>query len=274
MPSMPEITPRRDLHVFYVLDTSGSMEGAPIQILNTTMQETIRAMEKVAKSNGDAQLKISVLEFASTARWMQKEGPEKVEDFTWIDLSAGGLTQMGAAIKELNSKLNRKEFLNSPTGSFLPIIIFMTDGHPTDDYEKELQEMKKNKLFCRAAKIGFAVGDHADTEMIAHLTGDSEAVIRTNNLGLFAKLLQFVSVTSSIVGSASQVSGGPISTGGSIVTEVLNDMGVSPDEVRPGFSYFDDETVILDEPEANIGGVDLMAKEEPPQVEWDEDDDW
>ena len=94
MPSLDNrgATPRRDLHVFYVLDTSGSMEGNPIQILNQAMLETIGVLKKVAKSNGDAQLKLSVLEFGSMVRWMQKDGPQKVEDFVWQDLSAGGLT--------------------------------------------------------------------------------------------------------------------------------------------------------------------------------------
>lgn len=249
--SVLEPTARRDLHVFYVLDTSGSMVGTPIQILNQAMQETIRALEKVAKKNGDAQLKLSVLEFNTTVKWMHQAGPQRVEDFAWFDLTAGGLTQIGAALDELNSKLSRREFMKSEGGTLLPIIIFMTDGHPTDDYHKSLDVIKQNKLFRRASKIGFAVGEHADAEMIAHLTGDSEAVIRTNNLALFAKLLQFVSVTSSVIASTSQISGGPTSNGRTALKRALEETGVDANEINPGFVYYDAETTLLDEQAAN-----------------------
>lgn len=268
MPGRSEMepTPRRDLHVFYVLDTSGSMDGTPIQILNQAMQETIKALEKVAKKNGDAQLKISVLEFNSSVKWMKKEGPEKIEDFIWMDLTAGGLTQIGAALEELNIKLSRKEFLKSASGTLLPVIIFMTDGHPTDDYQKALDDIKTNKLFRRSSKIGFAVGENADAEMIAHLTGDSEAVIRTNNLALFAKLLQFVSVTSSVIASTSQISGGPVSNGRTALKQALEETGISENEINPGFNYFDADTVVLDDPGAK----------DSADIVWEDadDDEW
>lgn len=261
-----ESTPRRDLHVFYVLDTSGSMEGKPIQILNQEMLETVRVLNKVAKRNGDAQLKLSVLEFSSTAKWMQKNGPENVEDFIWSDLSAGGLTNIGAALKELNSKLSTKEFLRSASGTLLPIIIFMTDGYATDEYEKELANIKKNKLFRRAAKIGFAIGDSPDVEMIAHLTGDSEAVVQTDDLQMFAKLLQFVSVTSSIMQSTSQVAGGQVGSGREALKRAREEAGVDARDIRPGFSYLDEDTVVLDVPDPAASGADII---------WDDaDDDW
>ena len=42
MPTMDKLTevPRKDLHVFYVLDTSSSMLGTKIDTLNHTMAET------------------------------------------------------------------------------------------------------------------------------------------------------------------------------------------------------------------------------------------
>ena len=241
MPRIPDAAPRRDLNVFYVLDTSGSMEGEPIQILNRTMQETLRALEKVAGSTADAQIKLSVLQFASQVKWMHANGPEDVRNVRWINLSAGGLTQIGAAIRELNKKLTNKEFMKSEVGSLLPIIIFMTDGHPTDEYMAALDEIKQNKLYRRATKIGFAVGEYADVQMIAHLTGDSEAVINTSDLGVFAKLLQFVSVTSSIMGSTSTTANAPGSAGREAVRQALEESGINKDDVTPGFSYYNPE---------------------------------
>ena len=82
-PTTLEAAPRRELHVFYVLDTSGSMQGQPIQRLNRAMEETTQALKQLAYHNGDAKVKIAVMEFNSVVRWMQPAGPEEMDDFFW-----------------------------------------------------------------------------------------------------------------------------------------------------------------------------------------------
>ena len=67
----------------------------------------------------------------------------------------------------------------------MPVIIFMTDGYATDDWEPKLDKVRESRWFCRATKIGFALGDDADRKMIASVVGNSEAVIQTNDLELF-----------------------------------------------------------------------------------------
>ncbi len=201
-----EVMPRRVLNIFYVLDTSGSMDGAPIGTLNDAMGETIEILSQQAKKNADALLKIAVLQFNSGCEWLQPSGPEDAVDFVWQDLKAGGITDMGAALKELGSKLSKDAYLSSMTGSFLPVIIFMTDGGATDDYEKALTEIRKNKWFSRATKIGFALGESPDKKMIAEVVGNAEAVLATADLELFSRLIKFVSTTSSMLCSASHTS--------------------------------------------------------------------
>ncbi len=194
---------RPDLHVFYVLDTSGSMKGNPIGVLNSAMDATVDALKQVAAVNSNARVKISVLEFNTSSRWIQPRGPEDMEDFFWDDLEAKGMTFMGAALDELNDKLHRGKFLGSTSSVYLPVIIFMTDGFANDDYESALARIRRNQWFEKATRIGFAIGQLPDEKMISKLTGDSERVIRTDNLGLFAKMLQFVSVSSVTLGSQS-----------------------------------------------------------------------
>lgn len=218
MPSTGDLNEvaRRELTVFYVLDTSGSMTGAPISTLNRAMEETIEVLKD--QKNSDAKLKIAVLEFNSGCKWVQPAGPEEMEDFFWEDLEAGGLTDVGAALNELDDKLSTKAFLDSMTGAYMPIIIFMTDGYATDDYTKALDEIRKNKWFKRATKIGFAIGDDPDLKMICEVVGNSEAVVRTNDLELFAQLLRFASVTASMLVSKSRTSEEEI-TGAKIIQQ-------------------------------------------------------
>ncbi|MBQ8849518.1 MAG: VWA domain-containing protein [Clostridia bacterium] len=235
MPSLSELEkpPRRAMHIFYVLDTSGSMQGASIAQLNRAMEETVEALKDVAKSNADAELKIAVLEFSSGCKWIQPKGPEDMEDFVWEDLTAGGLTDVGAALKELDSKMSRNAFLSSMTGSFLPLVIFMTDGYATDDYVKPLETIRKNKWFARATKIGFAIGDNPDINMIADVVGNGEAVVKTSDLEVFAKMIKFASVTSSMLNSTSRTTDEG-ATGADVVKTALNDGTITKTEVATG----------------------------------------
>ena len=223
---------RRALTVFYVLDTSGSMSGTPIATLNRAMNETIEALKTVAKSNADALLKVAVLEFNSGCNWVNPSGPEEMEDFLWEDLEAGGLTDVGAALKELDSELSRHAFLQSMTGAYLPVIIFMTDGFATDDYKKALLEIRNNKWFSRATKIGFALGDSPDMKMISEIVGNSEAVIKTEDLDLFARLIKFVSVTSTMNGSQSKTSDNGF-TGADIVSQIKKENPQETTSITP-----------------------------------------
>jgi uncharacterized protein YegL len=163
------------------------------------------------------------MEYNTQCRWVTSNGPEDLEeDFEYEYLEAGGLTEIGAALKELNQKLSRKEFLNSMTGALMPVIIFMTDGYATDDYKAALEEIRNNRWFARGTKIGFALGEDPDVAMLASIVGNSEAVIKTTDLELFKRLMKFVSVTASMLVSKS-VTSDTASSGADIVKMAVED---------------------------------------------------
>lgn len=261
MPTLNDLTgtPRKEMHVFYVLDTSGSMAGAKISMLNHAMEECTDALKDLAKSNADAELKVAVLEFNSGCKWITSNGPEALEDFEWDALEAGGLTDMGCALGELNDKMSRHAFLNSMTGALMPVIIFMTDGFATDNYIPALDEIRKNRWFARGTKIGFAIGDDVDEKMIASVVGNSEAVIKTTDLDLFCRLMKFVSVTASMLVSQSATTA--TATTGAQIVDMIKSSGELPDTVKIGVSV--DE--YYPEPDTDTGAA---------SDDWDDDEEW
>lgn len=232
------------LNLFYILDTSGSMRGEPISMLNRAMLDTIDAIRMEAEANSNAVIKISVLEFNTNCRWLSPSGAETLEDFEWNDLSAGGYTYMGSALKELGRKLTRKPggFLGSMSGTFTPVFIFMTDGFANDDYEPALHDLLMNKWFAKGTRVGFAIGKNPDTQMIAKLAGSSEAVIRTRDLGLFAQLLRWVSVSATTLASRTHTRGDTAS-GSAVMDDVYSrHVDVNRSDVSAGFTYCADES--------------------------------
>ncbi len=229
MPGNDIAITRKKLVIFYVLDTSGSMvDEGKIGALNEAMRETVTVLQEIASKNADAEMQIAVMEFSSGARWIT-DTPTFLEDFYWDDLTAGGLTDIGDALHELRTKMSRSAFLQSDTGYMVPIIIFMSDGLPTDpgSWEKELQKLTDektgNKWFKRSTKIAFALGKVADVNMLSKIVGNKEAVIQTNDLEDFKKMIKVVSATSSLLNSVSQPTGGAGTSGVDIVKKATGE---------------------------------------------------
>lgn len=216
---------RKLLPIIYVLDTSGSMAGSRISSVNEAMHDTIDVLKEVAADNPTAELKIGVLQFSSNAKWITDNGFLYPDDFYWNDLPAGGLTSMGAALDELNKKLSRSAWLNSPVGYKVPVIIFMSDGEPTDDYKKALDKLNAtNKWFKASTKIGIAVDD-ANVDVLQEIVGSKEAVIQVNDNETLKKLIRVVSVTASMIGSKSRTSD---DSQGKIMEVVNDEIGNKP----------------------------------------------
>ena len=195
---------RRTMVLFFVVDTSGSMAGSKIGTLNPAIEDVIPEIKDISENNADAQIKIAVLEFSDGAKWITPK-PVPAEDFHWDYLNASGLTDFGDACSCLNEKLSRNAFMSEITGSFAPAIFLLSDGEPTDDFIDRLDDLWKNNWFRKAIKVAVAIGDDANTEVLADFTGDSEAVLSVHSPEALRKMVKFVSVTSSQIGSKSSM---------------------------------------------------------------------
>ena len=257
-----EAIARKLLPIIYVLDTSGSMSGDRIAAVNSAMNETMEVLKDVSKNNPTAELKIGVLQFASGASWITDKGLVFMDDFYWNDLKAGGLTDLGVALEELDKKLSRSAFLNSSVGYKVPVIIFMSDGGPTDDYEAALKKVNANNRWFQAAiKIAIAVGDGADREVLAKIVGNPEAVIRVDDLETLKKLIRVVSVTASVLGSQSRSNN---DASDDIIKGIKDQMGMDTEDDKSGGKGGDGTGVNPDKPE-----------ETPPQPgDWPDWPDW
>jgi uncharacterized protein YegL len=215
--------PRRTMVLFFMIDTSGSMDGAKIGAVNTALEEVIPALKEVSDENADAQIKVAAMEFSNGARWITGNGPVPVDQFHWNFIDAAGVTDFGAACKELNNKLSTKAFMQEATGSFAPAIFLMSDGEPTDDWPSGLAALKKNNWFRAAVKVAVAIGEEANKEVLKEFVGSMEAVLTVHNAAMLKKMIKFVSVRASQVASkSSNVNGEAADTGDEQKQQELN----------------------------------------------------
>ncbi len=198
--------PRRTMTLFFVIDTSGSMEGNKIGAVNDAVVNVLPMLDEISQTNPDAEIKVAALEFSSGTKWLYNE-PKLASEFVWQDVRAGGLTSLGAACAELSSKLSRSGYMQAASGSFAPAIILLSDGGPTDDFQSGLAKLKANNWFKAAIKVAIAIGDDADKDVLKDFTGSSEAVFTVHNIEALKQIIRVVAVTSSQIGSKSSTAG-------------------------------------------------------------------
>lgn len=198
-----ESIPRRQMTLFFMIDTSGSMEGSKIGSVNDAIEHVLPMLGEISDENPDAEIRVAALEFSTGTRWLYDE-PKLAGDFIWQPVKAEGLTSLGEACQELNKKLSRNGgFMSSPSGCFAPAIILLSDGGPTDNFEAGLKALQTNSWYKNAIKVAIAIGDDADKDVLKEFTGSNEAVITVHNIEALKKMIRIIAITSSQIGSKS-----------------------------------------------------------------------
>jgi len=197
---------RRICPVIFMLDTSGSMLGAPIGALNAAMESILPELISMNEENPDTRIEIAVLTFDSGINWATGKTLVDPEGYAWNDLNPGGLTSMGAAFRELNNVLSVNHgFMNRASGSVAPVLFLLSDGEPTDDYQTGLQKLQENNWYKVAARVAVGYGESCNDEVLKEFTKTSETVLHTNDPLALKNLIKFVTITSSMVASRGSV---------------------------------------------------------------------
>ena len=150
------------LNMIFVVDVSGSMKGeGRIHAVNeafTRMVPVLRELQK--KSISEFELRIAIMTFDETARWIVNPTPILEYDHEEIACSRW-VTYYSRAFQTLGEKLTRNEFMAHTGKIAQPYIMFMTDGEPTedDDYQPELDRLLENGWFKSSQRFAVLIGN-------------------------------------------------------------------------------------------------------------------
>jgi uncharacterized protein YegL len=153
-----------------LLDTSGSMTGAPINALNQGLQTFRDNLTK--DSLASRRVEVAVVTFNNNI--------EVVQDFITADqfepptLTAGGLTHMGGAINQALDMIQARktQYRANGVAYYRPWVFMITDGEPQGEpdsvVEKAAQRIKEDEANKRVAF--FAVGvENADVTRLSQI---------------------------------------------------------------------------------------------------------
>lgn len=155
----------RRLPVYLLLDTSGSMSGEPIEAVKNGMQVLVSTLRQDPYALETAFL--SIITFDSVAT--QVCPLTELATFQLPNLVATGTTALGAGLELLAQRISSEVTTSSAEvkGDWKPLIFIMTDGEPTDDWQKGLNALKKIKT---GVIIACAAGPSANTNILKSIT--------------------------------------------------------------------------------------------------------
>lgn len=193
----------RTLNLFLMIDVSCSMAGDKIDAVNDAVRDVIPIINIIGENNPDAEIRLAAMTFSDHVNWLTQH-PVTPSQFHWSNQVASGWTCLGEACLELNKQLSHNTgFLSSAAVSYSPVVILLSDGGPTDNFETGMEALNGNAWFRHSTRIAIAIGYDANTDVLATFTGRPELVFRVYNIDALKTVIRVAVVTSSMVCSQS-----------------------------------------------------------------------
>lgn len=192
---------KRPLHFIWICDCSGSMAAdGKIQQLNHAIKEALPEIEKVSKTGDhEAILLMRAIKFSSGAEWINKDSTP-IENYKWYDLDADGVTDLGKALSMVADELKMPPMEER---GLPPVLILVSDGQPTDDFESGLNKLMAEPWGKKAVRVAIAIGSEADREVLQKFIGNSKIkLLEANNPQELVELIKWASTTATKIGIA------------------------------------------------------------------------
>ena len=159
----------RPLPVIILADISGSMSmDNKIDVLNEAVAEMISTF--AGEDDAHAEIHASVITFGGSEAKLHKE-LQPADSITWEPMTAAGRTPMGGALTLVREMVEDKEII--PSRAYRPTLVLVSDGIPTDDWHKPLQELLGSERASKAMRFAMGIGADADSVPLQAFLGDA-----------------------------------------------------------------------------------------------------
>ena len=159
------------MFLYFLIDTSGSMDGAKIESVNDTMENVVSELKL---HSNDIDIFVNVLSFSRKSKWMFKQ-PTQIDEFVWNPLVASGMTSLGNACKQLAKNIEKHVVQDEVT------IVLLSDGLPTDDFDEGLDKLADCLYKKKANRYAIAL-EGADIVTLNKFTDNPDNVFQLDSV--------------------------------------------------------------------------------------------
>lgn len=180
----------KPLPVILLLDTSGSMNGEKIDMLNHAVKEMIDDFKSERLT--EVRIQIAIITFGGTASLHL--GLTNVQDIDYENFSASGMTPLGGALNLAVELINDKEKITSK--GYRPTVILVSDGMPNDQWEGPLTTFLENKRTSKCERWALGIGNDASISMLKQfLNNPKKEVFDASQAKEIASFFKFVTMS-------------------------------------------------------------------------------
>ncbi|MBQ4255692.1 MAG: VWA domain-containing protein [Bacilli bacterium] len=196
------------LNIILLVDASKSMQGKRIAQVDQAIVDIEDYLIGLETENSNADFYFTIIPFNNKAFFYNGEQSSDIHSFAYNGIKCGGWSNLHFAYNLLGDTLKKQSQggIMPDFGGIAPIILLLTDGHPTgNEYKKALESIKELPWFKAALRYGIAIElkDDRTTAVLKNFVGNNGDVISCYDSRMLKDIIKIIVLTASKVKSSS-----------------------------------------------------------------------
>ena len=198
---------KQRLNVILLVDSSHSMAGKRIKQVNEAITDIKDYLIDLQDENTNADFYLTIIPFSTEAVFYDDKKMINIKDLDYQGIKVGGWSNLHCAYDKLGEIIEKesKGGIMPDFGGMAPIILLLTDGHPTgNSYKESLEKIKNIPWFKAALRYGIAIelNDDKTINVLKKFVGTNGDVIMCYDSTMLKNIIKIIVLTTSKVRSS------------------------------------------------------------------------
>lgn len=199
---------KEQLNVILLVDASKSMGGDRIAAVNAAIHDVKNYLIDLQGENTNVDFYMTIIPFSTYANFYDNKMMINVSDLDYQGIKTGGWSNLHMAYEKLDDILKKKSKGGAMPdfGGLAPIVLLLTDGHPTSDaYKEKLKVLEKSPWFKTSLRYGVAIElkDDRTIQVLRDFVGENGDVVQCFDSTMLKNIIKVIVITASKVKSSS-----------------------------------------------------------------------
>ena len=218
---------KEKLNIILIIDASKSMQGKRIKQVDKAIVDIKDYLKDLQSENTNVDFYLTIIPFNNGAYFYQNKEATNIDEFEYTGIKCCGYTNLQYAYKKLKTIMEKesKGGIMPDFGGAAPIVLLLTDGHPTgNSYKDQLKELVNVPWFKAALRYGIAIelNDERTGKVLKDFVGNNGDIITFYNSEMLKDIIKIVVLTASKVKSTSaNVAMGPHVTQNQVAQQLI-----------------------------------------------------